>query len=122
MNKLLLGSMALAAMIAGPATAADMPVKAPVYKAPPPALYSWTGCYLGVNAGYAWNRADSRYTDDPNAANDPLLGGRPLPINRLTRSQCRAIQKVAAGSVAFKLGATGRRIGSFSALRPTGTA
>jgi outer membrane immunogenic protein len=28
-----------------------MPVKAPVYKAPPSAFYSWTGCYLGVHAG-----------------------------------------------------------------------
>jgi outer membrane immunogenic protein len=36
----------------GPVAApAAMPVKAPVYKAPPSAFYSWTGCYLGVHAG-----------------------------------------------------------------------
>ena len=48
MNKLLLGSMALAAMVAGPAIAADMPVKAPP---PPPALYDWSGVYIGFNIG-----------------------------------------------------------------------
>ena len=39
--------------------AADMPVKAPVYKAPPVAtapVSTWTGFYAGVNAGGAWGR------------------------------------------------------------------
>ena len=52
MKKFLLGGTALVAMFAGSAMAADIPVRAPVYKAPPmEAVYSWTGCYLGVNAG-----------------------------------------------------------------------
>ena len=55
MNKFLLGATALTAMIAGPALAADMAVKAPVLKAPPPA-FSWTGCYLGANGGGAWTQ------------------------------------------------------------------
>jgi outer membrane immunogenic protein len=50
MKNVWLGGLTLAAMIAGPAMAADMAVKAPVYKAPPPA-YSWTGCYVGGNFG-----------------------------------------------------------------------
>jgi outer membrane immunogenic protein len=33
------------------ASAADIPVKAPVYKAPVVVGYSWTGLYLGLNAG-----------------------------------------------------------------------
>jgi outer membrane immunogenic protein len=33
----------------GIAFAADMPVKAPY--APAPAVYNWTGWYVGVNAG-----------------------------------------------------------------------
>lgn len=37
------------------ASAADLPVKAPVYKAPVAApANSWTGCYVGGNVGGAW--------------------------------------------------------------------
>jgi len=36
------------------ASAADMPVKAPVYKAPPPVVDLWTGFYVGANIGYSW--------------------------------------------------------------------
>ena len=47
MKKLLLAGVGVAAWV-GSATAADMPLKAmPV--APP--AYSWTGCYIGANAG-----------------------------------------------------------------------
>ena len=56
MKKLILGSVALAAILAGPAMAADRKVKASILKAPPPApAYKWTGFYAGVNAGYTWN-------------------------------------------------------------------
>ncbi len=53
MNKAILAGAALAIagmMTAGAANAADMPLKAPVY-AP---AFTWTGLYLGVNAGYGW--------------------------------------------------------------------
>jgi outer membrane immunogenic protein len=41
------------------APAADLPTKAPVYKAPVATpLPSWTGFYLGLNAGYAWGKSD----------------------------------------------------------------
>jgi outer membrane immunogenic protein len=39
--------------LVGPAMAANMPLKAPV--APAPAL-SWTGFYIGADAGYAWGQ------------------------------------------------------------------
>jgi outer membrane immunogenic protein len=45
------------------ASAADMPVKAPVMVVP---VYNWTGFYIGVNAGGAWNQ--STWTD-PTGAN-----------------------------------------------------
>jgi outer membrane immunogenic protein len=51
----LLRGAALPALLAGPAIAADMPVKAP--PAPPPAAYSWTGFYAGLNAGGTWARS-----------------------------------------------------------------
>ena len=42
------------------ASAADLPVKAPVYKAPVMApLYNWTGFYVGLNAGYNWGSQDN---------------------------------------------------------------
>jgi len=46
-----LSSLALVAT----ADAADLRVKAPAYRAPPPiALYDWTGFYIGGHVGYAW--------------------------------------------------------------------
>ena len=51
MKKFLLGSVGLAAMLAGPAMAADMPIKAP--PPPPVAYYDWSGAYIGFNAGTA---------------------------------------------------------------------
>ena len=56
MKRRLLGSVALPALLASPAFAADMPVKAPP---PPPAVYSWAGFYAGLNAGGAWGRSDA---------------------------------------------------------------
>lgn len=46
----------LAAMVAGAgaAGAADLAVKAPVYKAPPVILSDWAGFYLGIHGGYGW--------------------------------------------------------------------
>lgn len=41
------------------ASAADLPVKAPVYKAPIIApVYNWTGFYVGLNLGGSWGRQD----------------------------------------------------------------
>jgi outer membrane immunogenic protein len=68
MKKLLLGSMALAAVLAGPAMAADMPVKV---KAPPPVVaYDWSGAYVGFHAGYAWQDFDWAFNPSiPGAVN-----------------------------------------------------
>src|SRR4249919_1692188 len=48
MKKLLLGTAALVAL-GVPAIAADMPAR-PIARPAP--VFSWTGCYLGVNIGY----------------------------------------------------------------------
>ena len=66
MKKFLLGSVALAAMFAGPAMAADMP-----YKAPPPApvvYYDWSGAYVGFNVGGVWNDVDRHFPNSPSGA------------------------------------------------------
>ena len=57
MKKFLLGTVGLVALgMAAPASAADMP-----YKAPPPApyvapIYDWTGFYIGGNGGWGQSR------------------------------------------------------------------
>jgi outer membrane immunogenic protein len=43
---------AAAALVAVPALAADMPAKVPLYQTPVVAARSWTGCYIGLNAGW----------------------------------------------------------------------
>jgi outer membrane immunogenic protein len=53
MKKFLLGSVGLTAMLAGPAMAADMPIKAP--PPPPVVYYDWSGAYIGFNAGSTWS-------------------------------------------------------------------
>ena len=59
MKKLFLTSVAVVALNAGgSALAADMPVKA--RPAPPPAVYSWTGCYGGGFVGYGWGKSQHR--------------------------------------------------------------
>lgn len=82
MKRLTIAGAAVASLMAGSAVAADLPVKArPV----PPPVYatSWTGCYLGGHAGYAWSNDDVTSTTagivastswDPNS----FIGGAQL--------------------------------------------
>ena len=50
------------------ASAADLPVKAPAYKAPIAApVYNWTGFYIGGNVGGGWGTTNIGYV-----ANDPM--------------------------------------------------
>src|SRR3974390_2273650 len=63
MKKLLLGTAALVAFASGTAFAADLPpapapIRAPVAYIPPPPPFSWTGFYIGGNAGAGWNRGN----------------------------------------------------------------
>ena len=66
MKKIVLASAAFMALSAG-AVAADLPRRtlapAPVAAAP---VFTWTGFYVGLNAGAAWD--DSRLTLSPNVA------------------------------------------------------
>jgi outer membrane immunogenic protein len=51
MRKFLFGAAALIVLVC-PALSADM--RGPAYKAPPPAVWSWTSCYGGGHAGGVW--------------------------------------------------------------------
>jgi outer membrane immunogenic protein len=63
-EKNILGAVALVALGALPAFGADLPTKAPVYKAPA-AVWSWTGFFLGANLGGAWTGDESFAGADP---------------------------------------------------------
>jgi outer membrane immunogenic protein len=53
LRKLLIGAVGALSMM-GMASAADLPVKGPVYKAVPAPVFNWTGFYVGGTVGYGW--------------------------------------------------------------------
>ncbi|MGO4387381.1 outer membrane protein [Microvirga sp. 2YAF29] len=60
----LLAATAALAIAASTAHAADLPSRyspAPAYNAMP--IFTWSGFYAGVNAGYGWSSGTSRYYD-----------------------------------------------------------
>ena len=70
MHKLLTAGAALLALgLSVPAQAADMPVK---YVAPAP-VFTWTGCYVGVNIGYKWGTSHQNYGGLVNGAPNAFL-------------------------------------------------
>jgi outer membrane immunogenic protein len=86
MNRYGVALVAVATTLAGGVRAADLPVR----KAPPlaayPTIFTWTGFYGGINAGYKFDGDDDVHTEGqaaPNIAN--IAGGaRPgfVPLNR----------------------------------------
>ena len=60
----LISGAVLGALAVGSAMAADMPVKAPYLKAPPPS-FSWTGCFLGAGGGYGMFTQNTFHETDP---------------------------------------------------------
>src|SRR5258705_7231998 len=56
MKQISLGAIAIAALLTGPVMAADMPVKAPVVRAPAAAaIFNWSGFSVGGFVGGAWS-------------------------------------------------------------------
>jgi outer membrane immunogenic protein len=85
-SRFLCSVSALPILLAGPAIAADMPLKA----LPPATVFSWTGFYAGLNAGGSWGRARSDFgisgfattvaTSD-SVSPDGVIGGGQLGYN-----------------------------------------
>jgi outer membrane immunogenic protein len=79
MKKLLAATIALVALAAAPAMAADMPAKTAVPKEPPFVVYNWTGLYIGIQGGSGWSHAvqtDARpFTSDNYQPNGAVIGG-----------------------------------------------
>jgi outer membrane immunogenic protein len=87
-SKLIRSGLLLAAMLVAPfaANAADLPrpsYKAPAYVAP--SVQTWTGFYVGLNAGYAFGDADwAAFTADPSPTG--FLAGGTIGYNLQTGS------------------------------------
>lgn len=77
LSRLLLATVGLAALSTA-AAAADLPSRRapPVYVAPPVPVFTWTGAYIGVNAGYAFDthQANSITGNDPVTAGGIAIG------------------------------------------------
>lgn len=56
MKRLITAGIACMALGYGSAYAADLPTKAPIYKADP--LYNWSGCYFGGHVGGIWGTSN----------------------------------------------------------------
>jgi len=80
-RKLLLTSVSFAALIAGPAVAADLGAQVhgrPVVVAAP--VYSWTGFYIGIGGGTGWGNKEYSWNQDATVAAD--IVGRPGSVER----------------------------------------
>jgi outer membrane immunogenic protein len=78
MKKLLLAAVALVALAAGPAVAADLGRKAPAYIPPPaPPPPTFTGCYVNGGGGYGlWNIDHSTEFGGQQITTETTSGGR----------------------------------------------
>jgi outer membrane immunogenic protein len=74
MRKILLSGAAFALLAVGPALAADLPRKAPVYQPPPPPPAIWNGWYVGLNAGAGWNNNDFDNVQSSTFCNTGIFG------------------------------------------------
>jgi outer membrane immunogenic protein len=68
-----LGLVGASLLLAGQGFAADLAVKAPVYKAPVVPAFSWTGCYIGADVGGAWSRQNTSI--NPVNVNQGVVSG-----------------------------------------------
>jgi outer membrane immunogenic protein len=77
LRRTLLASAGVMALT-GAALAADLPSRAPppVYLPPPP-IFTWTGLYVGINAGGTWSNNNHVNTATADEFGNPALGGGP---------------------------------------------
>ena len=81
-NLLKLSLIAAASFVVSNALAADLPrpvYKAPAYVADP--IFSWTGFYIGANAGYGFGKSDWDFPAGPSTSPKGFVGGAQLGYN-----------------------------------------
>jgi outer membrane immunogenic protein len=76
MKQIIVAAAAALLFASGSAVAADLPTKAPYYKANRP-YFGWTGCYIGVQGGGAWGHAQTKVatTGEPFQPRFDIDGG-----------------------------------------------
>jgi outer membrane immunogenic protein len=85
----------------GVASAADMAVKAPVYKAPPPVLvYDWSGFYIGLNGG----GGSTRKCWDLAALSAPFGAINPAPAGLVNPNIPEGCHDATGGTVGGQIG------------------
>lgn len=93
MKKILVAGIAALAL-AQPAAAADMPVKAPRAVA---AVWSWTGFYIGGNAGYSWGRSDTNVGFFNTTTGLPIVP----PAGSITNANFNLNGAIAGGQIGY---------------------
>ena len=96
----LLGVAALHLFLA-PARAADLPsAKAP--PVPPPAVFTWTGLYLGMDFGYTWSASPSITALSANLVDRSLLGwGAPSALSASGITSAKLDGFIAGGGLGY---------------------
>ena len=104
MKKLIVRGAVLAACVAGPASAADLPIGPPEYAERPPivGLLNWTGFYLGANLGYGRSPGSADVTACVVTVAACVANGVPIapkvPLFSLTETMSGVIGGVQAGA------------------------
>lgn len=95
MRKLIAAAAVVSGMMLSSASAADS-----LEKAKPVPVYSWTGWYGGVNAGYGWQDKSAAYTGD--VAADPLIGAGTVFTDALAIASLQATEEAAVNHPAYR--------------------
>ncbi|MGH6847530.1 MAG: outer membrane protein [Methylocella sp.] len=88
------GAMALT----GAAFAADLRAPPPVFLPPPP-IYTWTGLYAGINAGYTWGNNSVTTTSGPETINFGAIS--PLGVAHATAAAAGADSVISTNNSGF---------------------
>jgi outer membrane immunogenic protein len=100
MKKYLVLFSAISALMSAPASAADMPLKAPPMPAP---VFSWTGPYIGAQGGFGW--ANDTWIFPNNG--QFFTVGLPGPSSQFSTSPKGAL---AGGEIGYYIGMNGTPI------------
>jgi len=97
MKKLISATVALsAAGLVNVASAADMPLKAPVVA---PVVYNWTGCYIGANGGGKWGRFNESVDTKAGSILIPGVGLVPFAPGHIDLDHVTATSGAAGGQI-----------------------